>query len=146
MCKAIALNNSIQNHLLSLLSKYQGWVTVWIANFNDYPNGKLFFYTFYMWRFCALTAFWKSFLSVWCSRYTWLCACTERLHRDFSAHHLLLQWHGCLYRRALFSSLCLFIDSRLFGEFRKFRCFVLMLNLSYKLHYVFGKNTDRKHV
>ena len=67
-----------------------------------------------MGRFCALTAFLKGFSSGWWNRYTILCPCTERLHWDFSAHYLLLRWSRCLYRRALFSSLRLGIDSGLF--------------------------------
>ena len=87
-----------------------------LANFNDYSNGKLLLYTPCMWRFCALMAFWKGFLSGWWSRYTRLCTWAEHLHWDFSAHYLLLllRWGGSSYRRALFSSLRSGIDSGLF--------------------------------
>ena len=33
-----------------------------------------------------------------------------------------------------------------FGESRKYQSFVPMHNLSYKLYYIFGRNTDKKHV
>ena len=78
-------------------------------------NGRLLFYTRCMWRFYALTAFWKGFLSDWWSRHTRLCACAERLHWDLSAHYLwLLLWGGLSYRWGLFSSLRLGIYFGLF--------------------------------
>ena len=67
---------------------------------------------------------------------------------DFLAHYLvLLRWYVCLYRCTLFSSLRLGKVYRLFcwkfDKFRKCRRFVLLRYSSYKLYYIFGRNTKK---
>ena len=86
-----------------------------LANFKWQFKMETVFYTHCMWHFCAVAAFWKCHLSGWWSRYMRLCACAEHLDWDFSAHYLLLlRWGECSYRRDLFSSLRLCLDSGLF--------------------------------
>ena len=115
MCKV--KRHSIQSCLTYISAKSQGWTNAKTKVINKFQRllkmGNDFVYSLSITSLCAHDTLQRLFAGLVKTRYK-----TMHLRRTSSLQFLvfkLLRWGGSLYRRILFSVLCIGLDSELFA-------------------------------